>query len=52
MILELKGKVNKTNYFPEHKHVIYERNIFHLAYIGEEHAEWEHRVDGGGKTTV
>ncbi|MBO0601657.1 NUDIX domain-containing protein [Sporosarcina sp. E16_3] len=47
--LELKGKVNKTNYFPEHKHVIYERNIFHLAYIGEEHAKWEHRVDGGGK---
>ncbi len=47
--LELKGKVNKTNYFPEHKNVIYERNIFHLAFIGEEHDSWEHRVDGGGK---
>jgi 8-oxo-dGTP diphosphatase len=47
--LELKGKVNKTNYFPEHKNVIYERNFFHLAFIGEEHISWEHRVDGGGK---
>ena len=47
--LELKGKVNKTNYFPEHKNVVYERNIFHLKFIGKEHAGWEHRVYGGGK---
>ncbi len=47
--LELKGKVNKTNYFPEHKNVIYERNIFHLAFIGKGHAGWEHRVYGGGE---
>jgi len=47
--LELKGKVNKTNYFPEHKNVVYERNIFHLAFIGEEHVSWEHRVYGGGE---
>ena len=46
--LELKGKLNKTNYFPENRDVIYERNIFHLAFTGEEHDRWEHRVDGGG----
>lgn len=47
--LELKGKVNKTNYFPEHKNVVYERNIFHLKFIGEVHSRWEYRVNGGGK---
>ncbi|HJF32241.1 MAG TPA: NUDIX domain-containing protein [Sporosarcina psychrophila] len=47
--LVLKGKVNKTNYFPEHKNVVYERNIFHLAFIGEVHAGWDYRVKGGGK---
>lgn len=47
--LELKGKVIKSNYFPEHKNVIYERNIFHLTFIGKEHDGWEHRVYGGGE---
>jgi 8-oxo-dGTP diphosphatase len=47
--LELKGKVNKTNYFPEHRNVVYERNIFHLVFIGEKHTGWEYRVNGGGK---
>jgi len=47
--LELKGKVNKSNYFPEHKNVIYERNIFHLTFIGKEYDGWEHRVYGGGE---
>ena len=48
-LLELKGKVNKTKYFPPNKDIFYERNIFHFAYIGEEMSEWEHRVAGGGK---
>lgn len=47
--LALKGKVNKMNYYPSNKDIIYERNIFHLAYIGEETSEWEHCVAGGGE---
>ncbi|MDS9473137.1 NUDIX domain-containing protein [Sporosarcina pasteurii] len=47
--LELKGKVNKTNYFPKNKEAIYERNIFHLAYTGKNLDAWEHRVKGEGK---
>ncbi|MEK5037058.1 NUDIX hydrolase [Sporosarcina sp. FSL K6-3457] len=47
--LELKGKVNKTNYFPPNKDIFYERNIFHLAYMGEKTSEWEHCVAGGGE---
>src|SRR6185312_4911877 len=47
--LELKGKVNKINYFPVHRHVVYERNIFHLTFNGIRQAGWEHCVEGGGK---
>lgn len=47
--LELIGKVNKTNYFPEDKEKVYERNIFHLAYIGEPIDTWEHTVEGDGE---
>lgn len=47
--LELKGKVNKTNYYPKHKDRIYERTIFHLAYIGKDREAWEHKVEGEGK---
>lgn len=47
--LELKGKVTKNKYFPENKDVVYERNIFHFEFIGEDHIQWEHRVFGGGK---
>jgi len=47
--LELKGQITKSNYFPEHKNVVYERNIFHLTFTGKELAGWEHRVYGGGK---
>ena len=36
--LELKRKINTSNYFPQHKNVIYERNIFHLTFIGKEQA--------------
>ena len=46
--LELKRKINTSNYFPQHKNVIYERNIFHLTFIGKEQAGWDHRVYGGG----
>lgn len=47
--LELQGKVNKTNYFPENRDVVYERNIFHLAFTGEEREKWEHHVESDGK---
>ncbi|NYF26249.1 NUDIX domain-containing protein [Sporosarcina sp. JAI121] len=47
--LELKGKVNKTNYFPANRGVVYERNIFHLAFIGREHDRWEHHVKSDGQ---
>lgn len=44
--LEFQGKVNKTNFFPEDREKIYERTIFHLAYLGEPKKSWEHRVTG------
>lgn len=44
--LDFQGKVNKTNYFPENRDKIYERTIFHLAYIGEPQQAWEHKVTG------
>lgn len=47
--LILKGKVNKTNHFPENRSIVYERNIFHLEFIGVEAEGWEHRVRGGGE---
>ncbi len=47
--LELKGKITKNNYFPEHKDKIYERTIFHLSYIGDNDQKWEHIVQGSGK---
>lgn len=47
--LVLKGKVNKTNYYPENRNIVFERNIFHLAYIGTDHAEWEHCVASEGQ---
>ena len=47
--LVLKGKVNKTNYFPENRNIVYERNIFHVEFIGDKDAGWEHRVIGGGE---
>ncbi|WP_339253822.1 NUDIX domain-containing protein [Sporosarcina sp. FSL W8-0480] len=47
--LELKGKVHKRNYFPEHrKDVVHERNIFHLSYIGEDKKEWDNLVRSDG----
>ncbi|MHA6261145.1 NUDIX hydrolase [Sporosarcina sp. CAU 1771] len=46
--LELKGKVNKTNYYPENKNTIHERTIFHLSYIGVPRDSWRHIVEGGG----
>ena len=46
--LELKGKVNKTNYYPEDKNTIYQRTIFHLEYTGVHRAKWEHCVKGNG----
>lgn len=48
--LELKGKVNKRNYFPENCHdVVHERNIFHLIYKGKDELEWDNRVLSTGK---
>ncbi|QUW23628.1 NUDIX hydrolase [Sporosarcina sp. Marseille-Q4063] len=47
--LELKGKVIKNKYFPEHKNKIYERTIFHLSYIGDNDEKWEYIVKGDGK---
>lgn len=44
--LEFQGKVNKTNFFPEDRQTVYERNIFHLAYIGDSESAWEHKVTG------
>ncbi|WP_342514373.1 NUDIX domain-containing protein [Sporosarcina sp. FSL K6-1522] len=48
-LLELQGKVNKTNYYPQDENIVYERNIFHLAYLGHESNDWEYRVEGDGK---
>lgn len=47
--LELKGKVNKTNFYPKNGNAVHERTIFHLAYTGDDRAEWEHRVEGAGQ---
>lgn len=48
--LQLNGKVNKKNYFPENReNVIYERNIFHLTFIGEDENEWDTCVSSTGK---
>lgn len=48
--LELKGKVNKRNYFPKHQQdVVHERNIFHLTYTGDNDAEWDNCVRSTGK---
>ncbi|WP_262177057.1 NUDIX hydrolase [Saccharococcus sp. Marseille-Q5394] len=48
--LQLNGKVNKENYFPENRpNVIHERNIFHLTYIGEDESEWDTCVNSTGK---
>lgn len=44
--LEFLGKVNKTNFYPEDREKIYERNVFHLTYTGEPKKAWEHRVTG------
>lgn len=44
--LEFLGKVNKTNFFPEDREKVYERNVFHLAYTGEPKKAWEHKVTG------
>ncbi|WOV86683.1 NUDIX domain-containing protein [Sporosarcina oncorhynchi] len=47
--LELNGKVNKRNYFPANrKHIVHERNIFHLTYTGPEKSEWDFIVRGDG----
>jgi 8-oxo-dGTP diphosphatase len=46
---ELKGKIIKNKYFPEHKNKIYERTIFHLSYIGDNDEKWEYIVQGNGK---
>lgn len=47
--LELVGKVNKRNYFPENREdVIHERTIFQLTFIGEEKPEWDNPVLGDG----
>ena len=42
--LELQRRVNKTNYYSEKRDVVYERNIFHLAFTGKTREKWEHRV--------
>ncbi|WP_252504238.1 NUDIX domain-containing protein [Sporosarcina sp. Marseille-Q4943] len=48
--LQLNGKVDKKNYFPENrKNVIHERNVFHLTYIGEDEHEWDTCVKSTGK---
>lgn len=47
--LELRGKVDKTNFYPENRDRIDQRTIFHLAYIGEDRKEWEYCVKGNGK---
>lgn len=47
--LELKGKIIKNNYFPEHKNVVYERTIFHLTYTGDNDKKWEYTVKGNGQ---
>ena len=48
--LQLNGKVNKNNYFPENrKDVIHERNIFHLTFTGGDENEWDTCVNSNGK---
>lgn len=47
--LELVGKLNKTNYFPEDRDKAYERTFFQFAYIGETRDAWEHVGTGTGE---
>ncbi|MFS0576951.1 NUDIX domain-containing protein [Sporosarcina sp. 179-K 3D1 HS] len=47
--LVLKGKVTKNKHFPRNRELVYERNIFHLAYTGKEQPPWEHHVHSDGK---
>ena|SRR5699024_1695581 len=47
--LELVGKLNKTNHFPEDRDKAYERTFFQFTYIGEERDAWEHVGTGSGE---
>ncbi|MBB4825529.1 8-oxo-dGTP pyrophosphatase MutT (NUDIX family) [Sporosarcina luteola] len=48
--LELVGKLHKKNHYPKNQNdVIYERNIFHLAYTGSQEEAWENCVHSDGK---
>ena len=46
--LSFLGKVHKYNYYPNEKETAYERNFFHLAYVGDK-CEWEHNVVSDGQ---
>ncbi|RNF38435.1 NUDIX hydrolase [Planococcus salinus] len=47
--LEFVGKIQKYNYYPDHKDKVYERNIFHFEYTGEPRDYWEHLVESDGQ---
>jgi len=46
--LSLIGKIHKYNYYPKNQNTVYERNFFHLNYVGEQ-SIWEHDVVSDGK---
>ena len=45
--LSFMGKVHKYNYYPQGKDTAYERNFFHLDYVGDQ-VKWEHIVESDG----
>lgn len=47
--LELVGKLNKTNHFPEDRDKAYERTFFQFMYKGEDREAWEHVGTGEGE---
>lgn len=48
-VLEFVGKIHKYNYYPQHRDKVYERNVFHFEYTGEQVDSWEHTIKSQGR---
>lgn len=50
--LELQSRLNFSKYVDKNRDVIYERNIFHLAFTGKAQEKWVHRVEKDDSITL
>lgn len=48
-VLDFAGKIHKYNYYPDHKDKVYERNLFHFEYTGDQVDGWEHTIRSNGR---